>query len=95
MFGSNRPNYSYETYAVRNFLLKSRISALPHLDVYSNTYSCVGGAPIKIGRAQECCEGYICEPGNVKVTCTKKENVAMEDLRVCAAEVNSNPLDRS
>ena len=47
----------------------------------------IGGATIQIGRAQECCEGYICEPGNVKVTCTKKENVAMEDLRVCAAEV--------
>ena len=47
----------------------------------------IGGATIQIGRAQECCEGYICEPGNVKLTCTKKENVAMEDLRVCAAEV--------
>ena len=49
----------------------------------------LGGATIQIGRAQECCEGYICEPGNVKVTCTKRENVAMEDLRVCAAEVRA------
>ena len=49
----------------------------------------LGGASIQIGRAQECCEGYICEPGNAKMTCTKRENVAMEDLRVCAAEVRA------
>ena len=60
-----------------------------HLTLIPHSFSLlvIGGATIQIGRAQECCEGYICEPGNVKVTCTKKENVAMEDLRVCAAEV--------
>ena len=59
----------------------------PHQTSYYHIF--VGGATIQIGRAQECCEGYICEPGNVKVTCTLKENVAMEELSVCAAEVRA------
>lgn len=66
-----------------------------HLTLIPHSFSLlvIGGATIQIGRAQECCEGYICEPGNVKVTCTKKENVAMEELRICAAEVRGIYVD--
>ena len=58
----------------------------PHQTSYYHIF--VGGATTR--NKAGCCEGFVCTPGNVKVTCTAKENIDPVDIlkesMTCAQE---------